>query len=60
MLGGALMSLFFVTIGAAAGSISAIFSTGYLILFITIQLGGHLVVTMGIGKLLKLPTQVSL
>ena len=52
------MGLFFVTIGAAAGSLSAIFSTGYLILFIAIQLGCHLAVTMGVGSLMRLPTQV--
>ena len=57
-LGGALMSLFFVTIGAAAGSLSAILSTGWLLLFISIQLACHLGFTIGLGKLLNLPIQV--
>ena len=57
-LGGALMSFFFVTIGAAAGSLSAVFSTGWLLVFIAVQLSVHMAVTIGLGALLGLPTQV--
>lgn len=53
------MLLFFVTVGAAAGSISALFSTGWLTAFITLQLLIHLGVTVGLGKLFGIPMQVS-
>ena len=59
-LGGALMSLFFVTIGAAAGSVSALLQTGWLTAFIALQLTIHLGITVGLGRLLGLPIQVSL
>jgi hypothetical protein len=52
------MSFFFVTIGAAAGSFSAVLHTGWLTPFIGLQLGMHLAITVGCGKLLKLPMQV--
>ena len=57
-LGGALMSLFFVTIGAAAGSVSALLQTGWLTAFIALQLTVHLGITVGLGRLLGLPIQV--
>ena len=57
-LGGALMLLFFATIGAAAGSASAVAMTGWLAAFIAVQLGTHLLVLMGGARLLKLPIRV--
>lgn len=59
VLGGALMLLFFVTIGAAAGSPKAILGCGWLAGFMIVQLGVHLVVVLGIGKLAGLSMQVS-
>lgn len=59
-LGGVLMSLFFVTIGAAAGSLSALLQTGWLTAFIALQLSVHLGVTVGFGRLLGLPLQALL
>jgi hypothetical protein len=38
-VGGALMMLFFATIGASAGSLQALRGAGWLVLFILIQLG---------------------
>lgn len=52
------MSLFFVTIGAAAGSFSALLQTGWLTAFIALQLTIHLGITVGLGRLLGLPMQV--
>lgn len=57
-LGSSLMALFFVTIGAAAGSVRAVLSTGWLLAFIAVQLGVHMGITMGLGSLLRLPTEV--
>ena len=59
-LGGALMMLFFATIGAGAGSLRALRGTGWLLAFIAIQLGTHLAVTLGLGAALRLPTQALL
>ena len=53
------MLLFFVTIGAGAGSISALLGTGWLTAFIAVQLLVHLGITVGIGRLLGLPMQVN-
>lgn len=59
-LGGALMLLFFATIGAGAGSVTALRSTGWLTAFIGIQLGVHLaVIILGGYVLAGLPMQVS-
>ena len=59
VLGGALMLLFFVTIGAAAGSPKSILGCGWLAGFMIVQLAVHLVVVLGVGKLAGLPMQVS-
>ena len=59
VLGGALMLLFFVTIGAAAGSPKSILGCGWLAGFMVVQLAVHLVVVLGVGKLVGLPMQVS-
>lgn len=60
-LGGALMLLFFATIGAGAGSLTALRSTGWLTAFIAIQLGVHMAVIIFGGYVLAgLPMQVSL
>lgn len=59
VLGGALMLLFFVTIGAAAGSPKSILGCGWLAGFMIVQLMVHLVVVLGVGKLAGLPMQVS-
>ena len=58
-LGGALMLLFFATIGAGAGSLSALWGTGWLTAFIAIQLGVHLgVIIVGGYVVAGLPMQV--
>lgn len=59
-LGGALMLLFFVTIGAAAGSPGSILHCGWLAGFMIVQLTVHLLVVLGIGKLVGIPMQVSI
>lgn len=60
-LGGALMLLFFATIGAGAGSLSALWSTGWLTAFIAIQLSVHLAVIVFGGYVVAgLPMQVVL
>ncbi|DBB01832.1 TPA: hypothetical protein ACH3X1_000442 [Trebouxia sp. C0004] len=59
-LGGALMLLFFATIGAGAGSLSALWSTGWLTAFIAIQLSVHLAVIIFGGYVVAgLPMQVT-
>ena len=57
-LGAAFMLYFFVTIGAAAGSLSALAGCGWIALFIAVQLSTHLVITLGVGHLTSLPLQV--
>ncbi len=53
------MLLFFATIGAGAGSLSALWSTGWLTAFIAIQLGVHLaVIVLGGYVIADLPMQV--
>ncbi|KAK9811046.1 hypothetical protein WJX73_009199 [Symbiochloris irregularis] len=59
-LGGALMLLFFVTIGAGAGGIKQLLGTGWLAAFIGLQLAVHMGLTLGIGRLLKLPVEALL
>lgn len=60
-LGGAMMLLFFATIGAGAGSLTALRSTGWLTAFIAIQLGVHMaVILLGGYVLAGLPMQVVL
>ncbi len=59
-LGAAFMLYFFVTIGAAAGSLSALAGCGWIALFIAVQLSTHLIITLGVGHLTSLPLQVCL
>jgi uncharacterized membrane protein len=54
-LAGALMSLFFCTIGAQAGSISALQGSGMLFAFIAIQLSVHMIFILGIGFIFSIP-----
>ena len=55
-----MMLLFFATIGAGAGSLTALRSTGWLTAFIAIQLGVHMaVIIFGGCALAGLPMQVS-
>ena len=58
-LGGTLMLLFFVTIGAAAGSPGSLLNCGWLAVFMSVQLAVHLLVVLGVGKLAGIPMQVS-
>lgn len=53
-MGSALMLLFFVTIGAGAGSLSALAGTGVLAAFIFVLLALHLAVTLVGARLLGL------
>ena len=59
ILGGALMLLFFVTIGAAAGSPRSLLGCGWLAMFMIVQLAVHLGIVLGVGKAAGLPMQVS-
>ena len=55
-LGGALMLLFFATIGASAGELSALQSAPWLLAFITVQLLLHILIILLVGRrVLKLP-----
>jgi uncharacterized membrane protein len=54
-LGGALMMFFFATIGAAAGSLSALRGSGWLLVFITIQLTIQLSISLILGKAMNIP-----
>lgn len=54
------MLLFFATIGAGAGSLSALKGTGWLTAFITIQLAVHMaIILLGGNVIAKLPMQVN-
>lgn len=52
------MLYFFATIGAAAGSLSALAGCGWIALFIAAQLLTHVVITLGVGHMTQLPMQV--
>jgi hypothetical protein len=52
------MLYFFATIGAAAGSLSALAGCGWIALFIAVQLATHVVITLGVGHVTRLPMQV--
>ena len=58
VMGGALMLLFFVTIGAAAGSPRSLLGCGWLAMFMVVQLAVHLGIVLGVGKAAGLPMQV--
>lgn len=53
------MLLFFVTIGAAAGSPRSILGCGWLAIFMVVQLAVHLGIVLGVGRAVGLPMQVS-
>ena len=53
------MLLFFVTIGAAAGSPRSILGCGWLAIFMIVQLAVHLGIVLGVGRAAGLPMQVS-
>ena len=62
-LGGALMMMFFATIGAAAGSFSTLFQsphTIWLLLFIFILLSVQLTIALALGKVFRISTPVVL
>ena len=52
------MLLFFVTIGAAAGSPRSILGCGWLAIFMVVQLAVHLGIVLGVGRAAGLPMQV--
>lgn len=52
------MMYFFVTIGAAAGSLAALAGCGWIAAFILVQLSTHLAITLGVGHLTRVPMQV--
>ena len=55
------MMLFFATIGASAGSLQALAGCWWLLAFIGVQLGVHLAVCLGLGRLLlRLPMRAVL
>ncbi|BDA42552.1 Uncharacterized membrane protein YjcL [Coccomyxa sp. Obi] len=59
-LGGALMLVFFSSVGASAGSPTSLVDSGWLTIFIGIQLCVHLSLLLFWGILFKLPTQALL
>ena len=59
-LGSALMMMFFATIGAAAGSFSALAGSGWLLVFIAVQLSVQLTVSLGLGRAMSIPLPVVL
>ena len=59
-LGSALMMLFFATIGAVAGSLSALRGSGWLLIFIAIQLSIQLGVSLFLGRLCRIPMPIIL
>lgn len=59
-LAGALMLPFFATIGAAAGAMESLPQAPAVFLLIGCQLGVHVAVVLGAGRLFKLPMQVLL
>lgn len=54
-IGGALMMFFFATIGAAAGSLRALRGSGWLLVFIAMQLSIQLSISLVLGKAMKIP-----
>ena len=52
------MLLFFVTIGAAAGSPRSILGCGWLAIFMIVQLAVHLGIVLAVGRAAGLPMQV--
>lgn len=59
-LGGALMMLFFVSIGATAGTFSSLAGSGWLLAFIIVQLSIQLAVAVGLGAVMRIPLPVVL
>lgn len=59
-MGRCLMGVFFVTIGMCAGSPASLMQSPALFAFILVQLGVHVVVTLGLGRVLGLPTRALL
>lgn len=59
-MGGCLMGVFFATIGTCAGSPASLVQSPALFAFIVVQLSVHVVVTLGLGRVLGLPTQALL
>lgn len=57
-LGGAIMLLFFVVMGAEAGSVAALARAGWMAAFISVQLGFHILFLLSIGHVFSLPLQV--
>eukprot|EP00884_Botryococcus_braunii_P020863 jgi/Botrbrau1/7460/Bobra.0083s0025.1 len=59
-LGGAVMLLFFVVMGAEAGSFASLASAGWIAAFICMQLAIHVVFLLTAGRVFLLPTQALL
>lgn len=59
-IGSALMMMFFCTIGAAAGSLSALGGSGWLLVFIAIQLSLQLGISLALGKFFRISMPVVL
>lgn len=49
------MMFFFATIGAAAGSLQALSGSGWLLIFIVVQLSVQLAVSLGLGRVMSIP-----
>lgn len=54
------MSVFFTSIGTSAGSPASLVQSPALFAFIVVQLGVHVGVTLGLGRVLGLPMQALL
>ena len=59
-IGSALMMMFFCTIGAAAGSLHALRGSGWLLIFIAIQLTLQLGISLALGRFFKISMPVVL
>ena len=55
-LAGAVMHVFFATVGAAAGSAAALAGAGAAARFVSVQLAAQAALTFGVGRLLRIPT----
>ena len=53
------MLIFFATIGAGAGDLSALLSNLWILAFIAIQLSVHMAVVLAVGSAARLPMEVS-
>lgn len=54
-IGGALMPLFFATIGVSASGVQSLSSAGWVLIFVAVQLAIHMIICLGLGRWMKIP-----